>query len=101
MESKYQLKIKSLNKKAINLYLHTLQKMFNTLNLNYTIVNLPITKKRITLLKSPHVNKSAREQFEIKTYQVIISFKTTFNTKLLNILTLNKPKVLTLSIKNN
>ena len=58
METTYQLKIKSLNKDAIQLYLKTLKKLFNKFDLNYTQFRLPTTRKRITLLKSPHVNKS-------------------------------------------
>jgi len=100
METTYQLKIKSLNKDAIQLYLKTLKKLFNKFELNYTQFRLPTTRKRITLLKSPHVNKSAREQFEIKNYQIVLFFKTYYNNKILNILSLNKPKIITLSIKN-
>jgi len=100
MKTTYQLKIKSLNKEAIKIYLKTLSKIFKALEINYSQFCLPTTKKRITLLKSPHVNKSAREQFEIQHYQVIISLETSYNSKILPFLALNKPKVITLSIKN-
>jgi len=100
MKTTYQLKIKSLNKEALKIYPKTLSKIFKALDLNYSQFCLPTTKKRITLLKSPHVNKSAREQFEIQHYQVIISFATATNNKILTFLSLNKPKIITLSIKN-
>ena len=100
MKTTYQLKIKSLNKEAIKIYLKTLSKIFKALEINYSQFCLPTTKKRITLLKSPHVNKSAREQFEIQHYQVIISLETNYNSKILSFLALNKPKIITLSIKN-
>jgi small subunit ribosomal protein S10 len=100
MKTTYQLKIKSLNKEAIQIYLKTLSKIFKALEISYSQFCLPTTKKRITLLKSPHVNKSAREQFEIQHYQVIISLETTSNSKILTFLALNKPKIITLSIKN-
>jgi small subunit ribosomal protein S10 len=100
MKTTYQLKIKSLNKEAIKVYLKTLSKIFKALEITYSKFCLPTTKKRITLLKSPHVNKSAREQFEIQHYQVIISLETTSDSKILTFLALNKPKIITLSIKN-
>jgi small subunit ribosomal protein S10 len=33
--------------------------------IKYSSINLPVEKKKITILKSPHVNKKARDQFEI------------------------------------
>ena len=61
---------------------------------------LPIKKKRITLLKSPHVNKTAREQFEIKTYKVVIQLLNGEKFKILKLLSLNKPKTVVITIKN-
>lgn len=34
-------------------------------------INLPMTKKKITVLRSPHVNKKAKDQFEIRLYNKI------------------------------
>jgi len=101
MITKYQLKIQSVNKKALTLYLLSLQIFLKKLNVSYTSFHLPIKRKRITLLKSPHVNKSAREQFEIKNYKSIITFSNAPNsTKIVKLLTLNKPKIIVLSLKN-
>lgn len=101
MITKYQLKIQSVNKKALTVYLTSLQIFLKKLNIFYRFIHLPIKKKRITLLKSPHVNKSAREQFEIKTYKTIIVFSNLpTNSKIIKLLTLNKPKIIVLSIKN-
>jgi len=35
-------------------------------------IPLPTKKERFTLLRSPHVNKSARDQFEIRTHKRIM-----------------------------
>jgi len=35
-------------------------------------IPLPTKKERYTLLRSPHVNKSARDQFEIRTHKRIM-----------------------------
>jgi len=101
MITTYQLKIHSVNKKALTVYLLSLQTFLKKLNVSYTFFHLPIRKKRITLLKSPHVNKSAREQFEIKNYKSIITFSNLpKSTQVLKLLTLNKPKIIVLSLKN-
>jgi ribosomal protein S10 len=41
----------------------------------YSSINLPIIKKKINVLKSPHVNKKARDQFEIKFYNRLLVVK--------------------------
>ena len=50
-------------------------KIFKRLNLKYTYFNLPLKKYRLTLNKSPHVNKKAKEHFEVFYYQVLITIK--------------------------
>merc|ERR1719460_2001019 len=36
---------------------------------------LPTRRRKYTILKSPHVNKDSREQFEIRTHQRLIDLK--------------------------
>ena len=38
------------------------------------ITNLPVKNYKFTLLKSPHVNRKAQNQYEIKTYRLIVQF---------------------------
>ena len=45
--------------------------------LKYTSINLPVDKKKITVLKSPHVNKKARDQFELSVFNRLIILKGT------------------------
>ena len=99
MKTKYQLKIKSLNKESLNLYTKFLEQVFSKTNIKYSIFNFPTTIKRVTLLKSPHVYKSAREQFEIKRYSCILKFGTSEENSIEKIVLLNKPNVVTLSLK--
>lgn len=96
-----QLNIKSLNKESIILYQRFLEKIFKNFDLKYNVFNLPTTKKRITLLKSPHVNKSAREQFELKSYKCTFFFrnKITKQSTLYKYILLNKPKTVQMIIK--
>lgn len=95
-----QIKIKSINQKSLNIYLIAIQKILQVLNISYKIFNLPIKYKRITLLKSPHVNKTSREQFELKTYQTLLQIIHFNKFKIFKILSLNKPKTITLKILN-
>jgi ribosomal protein S10 len=62
----YHLIINSKNKKSLLKFNTFLTKeLFTVINKNLKIKS---TKKTITLLTSPHVNKTAQEQFEYTTY---------------------------------
>lgn len=97
---KIQLKIKSIDQKSLKIYLIKIKKILKIIGISYNLFKLPIKKKRITLLKSPHVNKTAREQFEIKTYKVVIQLLNGEKFKILKLLSLNKPKTVVITIKN-
>ena len=100
MKKKYQIKIKSLHRDSLNLYKSFLGKILRSIKIDFSIYNLPTKKNRITLLKSPHVNKSAREQFEIKYYSTAIQLNGDVNHKILETLLINKPKSVSVSVKN-
>jgi len=99
MNLKYQIKIKSLHKDSVKLYINFLQKMLRKIKVNFSIIALPEKKNRVTLLKSPHVNKSAREQFEIRYYRTLLKIKSDIDHKTLELLLINKPKSVTVSVK--
>ena len=94
-----QLHIKSLDKQSITYYKNFLKKILQKMNLEFKIINLPTRKKRITLLKSPHVNKSAREQFQFQSYKCTLIFKNEITKNKVRFLMLNKPKTLKITIK--
>ena len=96
-----KIKIKSIDQQSLKIYLMNIKKILKVLKLEYNIFNLPTKQKLITLLKSPHVNKTAREQFKIRTYKTIEKISNFNKFKILKLLSLNKPKTITLSIKNN
>jgi len=97
----FQIKINSINQSILHIYIKFLLKILNKLEVKYTIINLPTAIKRITLLKSPHVHKSSREQFEIKTYKTTFNICSNINKNLLQFLIVNKPKSLKIKIKKN
>jgi ribosomal protein S10 len=59
----------STSKNILNLYKNFLKNLFNSCNLKYLIVNSPTKQKIKTFLKSPHVNKRAKENFELSIYK--------------------------------
>ena len=73
MSQKIRIKLKSYD---FNLVDKSAEKIVKTVKTTGAIVTGPIplpTKKKIfTVLKSPHVNKKSREQFEIRTHNRLI-----------------------------
>jgi len=93
----FYLTFSSTQKQLLLLYKIFVTKLLNKLNIKYTIKNKSLQKKRLTLLKSPHIHKKAQEHFEINYYTLFIKFSTTVN--ILNYFYLNKPAGLYLKIK--
>jgi len=94
--------IKSSCNYTLKTYIYYLQKIFNSLQLNFTVFFLPMTSKKITLLKSPHVFKKAKEQFELREYKVVIKIKENSFGYLEHIkfALFNRPKSVNLQIKS-
>ena len=73
MSQKIRIKLKSYD---YNLVDKSAEKIVKTVKSTGAIVSGPIplpTNKRIyTVLKSPHVNKKAREQFELSSYKRLL-----------------------------
>lgn len=65
----YCLKIVSKNEKSLRNFLFFFSNhLKNKFNIIQKLVATPNSKQRITLLKSPHVNKIAQEQFEMRIF---------------------------------
>lgn len=66
---KYCLKVTSKNEKSLKKFLYIFFKHLKTkLNIIQKPIALHSKRKVITLLKSPHVNKTAQEHFEARTF---------------------------------
>lgn len=73
----YRLKIVSKNEKSLKKFLSFFYKHFrNKFNVIQKSAAICKRKKVITLLKSPHVNKTAQEHFEFRTFYKQILIKT-------------------------
>lgn len=86
----------SNSKNILNLYQNFLKKMFNLFNLKYLIINSPTKQKIKTFLKSPHVNKRAKENFELNIYK--FKLHTSLNLSFIKLFRYNVPKNIHLKI---
>lgn len=99
-----QIKLKSYCKTTLHFYLNHITECLSNENLNVNSIFLPTKKTRLTLLRSPHVYKKAKEQFENQLFSGLIKINIENNNKILinsklKALLLNKPKSVLLKIK--
>ena len=112
------ISFKSTDKTTQQIYKHFLKTLLTKFKdflsktdtkLLINFINLPNKLNKISLLKSPHVNKKAFEQFQLKTYKSIVILKADkdskhiFNSligqKILKSIFINKPKNIKLLFK--
>jgi ribosomal protein S10 len=91
-----KLILTSSSQKSLNLYTKYLKLIFKSWNIQPAFSFLPTRIKRIALLKSPHVNKKAKEHFEIRNYRRVVCFETSSEIESLAFLISNKPKTINL-----
>jgi small subunit ribosomal protein S10 len=93
------IKLKSIDKITIQLYLFYITQILKKLKLKFDFkTHLPSIKKKVTLLKSPHIYKTSMEQFQFKSYKCIFYIKN-IKKEILYFLIKNKPKNIKLNIK--
>lgn len=80
----FNLTIRSKNKTSINEFFSFFNenKLYSS-NVIKKYFQKKMKKKKLTILKSPHVNKKAQEQFEIRLFKKQFKIKTTQNLKYL------------------
>jgi len=73
MTQKIRIKLKSFDHNLVD---KSADKIVKTVRSTGAVVSgpipLPTNKKIFTVLRSPHVNKKAREQFELSTYKRLL-----------------------------
>lgn len=82
----------SLSGHALNSYKTYLTLHLKKNNFKFVIVDLPKHSHKYTLLKSPHVNKKAKETFEIIKYKFFLLLD--YDIKCFNLLKNNLPKLI-------
>jgi small subunit ribosomal protein S10 len=78
-----RIKLKSFDFSYIENFIKKLYELLLYLNI-YSVywISLPTLKKKLTVIRSPHIDKKSREQFEFIRYktEIIIQSKKSFNT---------------------
>jgi small subunit ribosomal protein S10 len=92
------LVLKSSYKEILKIYSTYLKLGLQKQKINFSLVGLPKKKKIITLLRSPHVNKKAKDQFEKIEYRFLFQIKNNFNNSFLSQLLKNKPASISIKI---
>lgn len=95
------IKIRSLDQNSLTIYKNFLGSILSKLLITYKVSNIPTKKKRITLLKSPHVNKKSREQFQHSTYKTFFKLKSALSIKVIKYIISNKPKTVQIVVSQD
>lgn len=88
---KCKIHLQSSKLYLLEIYIHFFTKMAKKMNLTITTQMLPMHISRISLYKSPHVNKKAKDHYEIRNYKTIICLSNISNVILIKKLLINKP----------
>ena len=100
MSQRIRIKLKSYD---YNLVDKSSQKIVKTVKSTGAVVSgpipLPTNKKIFTVLKSPHVNKKAREQFELNSYKRLLDIFSTSTKTIDALLKLELPSGVEVEIK--
>ena len=70
-----KINIKTIEQQKSKQYINFITKVLKNLHFFFKIINYPTKIKRLTLLKSPHVNKKAMEHFHLKSNKSSIIIK--------------------------
>ncbi len=75
MTNQKQIKLYSKDKNSLKRFILLLKNISNRWNnLTFVFKNIKKRKKKVTILKSPHVNKKAQTQFQITIFSVLIKY---------------------------
>ena len=100
MSQKIRIKLKSYD---YNLVDKSAEKIVKTVKSTGAVVSgpipLPTHKKRFTVLKSPHVNKTAREQFELASFKRLLDIYSSSSKTVDALMKLELPNGVEVNIK--
>lgn len=73
--SELLLRFQTYDKNSCKSFNGALASLAKTKNFKFSSISLPMKRKKLTILKSPHVNKKAKEQFEVRLYNGLAVFQ--------------------------
>lgn len=81
--SRIQIRIQTLNVESLKDIQNQVKDIAQQSGILYSSISLPLKIKKINLLKSPHVNKKARDEFEVRFYnRLLILYTETYSLDL-------------------
>ncbi len=100
MSQKIRIKLKSYDHNLVD---KSAEKIVKTVKNTGAVVNgpipLPTHKKIFTVLRSPHVNKKSREQFQLSAFKRILDIYSSSSRSIYSLLNLELPICVELDIK--
>ncbi|XAO72571.1 MAG: 30S ribosomal protein S10 [Candidatus Vidania fulgoroideorum] len=96
---KIKIIIISSSKIIINKFIEKMIKILKEKNIKNKIINLPIKKKVFDILRSPHIDKDSRDQFEIRKYKKIINIEKINKKEIKIIMKINVPAIINFYMK--
>lgn len=100
MNQKIRIKLKSFDHALVD---KSSEKIVKAVKSTGAVVSgpipLPTEKEKITVLRSPHVNKKAREQFQLCTYKRLIDIYSTSSKTVDALMKLELPSGVEVEIK--
>lgn len=73
--SEVRFRLHSYNKKRLNFYEVALKNLALSRNFAFSSIKLPIVSKKFSVLRSPHVNKKAKEHYEYRLLSRLVILK--------------------------
>lgn len=70
-----RFRYQTFNQKETDIFKEKIKELSRN-QFSFSSIKLPVKKKRVTLLRSPHVNKKSREQLEIRLYNGVFFLRT-------------------------
>ena len=98
----YKIKIYSFYKIYLLRFINKFEmyiKSLNVKNINFLIFTLPVQSKLFTVLKSPHVNKKSREQFQLSSYKRLLDIYSSSSKTIDALMKLELPSGVEVEIK--
>jgi small subunit ribosomal protein S10 len=93
------LVLKSFNKNLLNFFINSI--LLPNLSFSVKVIFLPSRSKKWTVLKSPHVNSKAKEQFEMVTHSRLLKLSGIKKSELVYFINFLKINIIPgISVKN-
>lgn len=78
-----RIRLQSYNNKKLDMFEKIYKKIIQKKGLTFYSIKLPVLRQRITVLRSPHVNKKSKDQYELALSQRCLILKDSSEKKII------------------